>query len=55
MTENEMAGWHRLLNRQKSDMLSELVMDRGAWRAAVHEAARSWTQLSDRTELIVWY
>ena len=27
--------------------LPELVMDRDAWRAAVHGAARSWTRLSD--------
>ena len=31
--------------------LCELVMDREAWRAAVHGVAKSWTQLSDRTEL----
>ena len=27
--------------------LQELVMDREAWRAAVHAAAKSWTRLSD--------
>ena len=27
--------------------LRELVMDRKAWHAAVHEVAKSWTRLSD--------
>ena len=27
--------------------LRELVMDREAWRAAVHEVTKSWTRLSD--------
>ena len=33
--------------------LRELVMDREAWRTAVHGVARSWTRLSDWTELKV--
>ena len=32
--------------------LRELVMDREAWRVAVHGVTKSWTQLSDWTELI---
>ena len=34
--------------------LQELVMDREAWRAVIHGVTKSWTRLSDWTELN-WY
>ena len=34
--------------------LRKLVMDREAWRAAVHGVAKSWTRLSDWTELRIY-
>ena len=55
MTEDEMVGWHHWLNGHDLSKLWELVMDREAWRAAVHGVTKSWTSLSDWTELNQYY
>ena len=47
MTEDEMIGWHHGLDGRELCGLQELVMDREAWRAAVHGVTKSRTQLSN--------
>ena len=52
MTEDEMAGWHLMDSMDMSlGELWELVMDREAWRAAVHRVTQSRAWLSNWTEL----
>ena len=46
-----MAGWHHHLDGHEFEQAPGEVMEREAWRAAVHGVAKSQTRLSDRTEL----
>ena len=46
-TEDEMPGWYHGLDGLSLSELREIVMDREAWRAAIHGVTKSRTQLSD--------
>ena len=43
MTEDEMVGWHHLLNGQEFEQALGDGEVQGGWCAAVHGVAKSWT------------
>ena len=47
MTEAEMVRWHQRLDGHGLGGLRELVVDREAWRAAIHGVPKSRTRLND--------
>ena len=42
-TEDEMVGWHHLLNGHEFEQILEVVKDREFWCAAVYGVAKSQT------------
>ena len=49
--EDEMVGWHHQLNGHEFEQASGVGDGQGALFAAVHGVTKSWTQLSNWTEL----
>ena len=55
MTEDKMVGWHhRLSGPEFEQTQGDREGDREASCAAIHGVSKSWTQLSDSTELIIF-
>ena len=50
-TEDEMAGWHQWLDGRESEWTLGVGNGQEAWHAAIHGVVKSWTRLSDWTEL----
>ena len=49
VSEDERVGSHHQLTDMSFSKLREIMKNREAWRAAIHEVTKSWTQLSDWT------
>ena len=43
MTQDEIVDWHHQLKGHEFEQAQEMVKDREAWRAGVHEATESQT------------
>ena len=54
MTEDEMLGWHHWLDGHEFEQAPGVADGQEAWHAAVHGVRKSWTWLSDWTELNWW-
>ena len=50
-SEDKMVGWHHWLNGHEFEQALGVGEWQGRLRAAIHGVAKSWTQLSDWTEL----
>ena len=50
--ERQRMRWHHWLDGRESQWTPELVLDREAWRAAIHGVAKSQTRLNDWSDLI---
>ena len=50
-TEDEMAGWHHQLNGREFEWTPGVGDGQGGRRAAIHGVTKSWTRLSNWTEL----
>ena len=44
--EEKMVRWHHWLNGHEFEKLQEIVKDREAWYAAIHEVTKSWHDLA---------
>ena len=53
MIDDERVGWPRRLDGHKFEQAPGVGDGQEAWLAAVHAVAKSWTQLSEWTELIL--
>ena len=54
-TEDEIVGWNHWLDGHEFEQAPGAGDGQEAWRTAVHGVTKSWTQLSNWTELIALY